>query len=71
MNEFVGEVMEYIRENPTGMILVHCTHGFNRTGVWGLAQAPWGWLMLLTCQRGVGRWPVRLCSALWNMVLAA
>jgi mRNA-capping enzyme len=32
VNDFVFEVQSYINANPAGYILVHCTHGFNRTG---------------------------------------
>lgn len=32
VNEFVGDVMNFVQRHPAGMILVHCTHGFNRTG---------------------------------------
>lgn len=32
VNDFVFEVQSYINSNPAGYILVHCTHGFNRTG---------------------------------------
>jgi mRNA-capping enzyme len=32
VNDFVFEVQSYINTNPAGYILVHCTHGFNRTG---------------------------------------
>lgn len=34
VNEFVGDVVQYILQNPGGLIMVHCTHGFNRTGAW-------------------------------------
>ena len=29
---FVNLVEKFVRENPTELIGVHCTHGFNRTG---------------------------------------
>lgn len=32
VNDFVFEVQSHISANPAGYILVHCTHGFNRTG---------------------------------------
>lgn len=32
VNDFVFEVQSYINSNPAGYILVHCTHGFNRSG---------------------------------------
>ncbi len=32
VNDFVFEVQSYINSNPAGYVLVHCTHGFNRTG---------------------------------------
>ncbi|GAB4819049.1 hypothetical protein N2152v2_006095 [Parachlorella kessleri] len=32
VNYLMGLVMSYINENPGGMVLIHCTHGFNRTG---------------------------------------
>lgn len=32
VNDFVFSVQEYLHTHPAGYILVHCTHGFNRTG---------------------------------------
>lgn len=32
VNDFVFEVQSYLNWCPEGYILVHCTHGFNRTG---------------------------------------
>ena len=32
VNDFVFEVQSYLSSNPAGYILVHCTHGFNRSG---------------------------------------
>lgn len=32
VNDFVFEVQSYLHRKPNGYILVHCTHGFNRTG---------------------------------------
>lgn len=29
---FCKEVSEYLKHNPKGVVAVHCTHGFNRTG---------------------------------------
>ncbi len=40
VNEFVGDVMQFIMRQPGGMIMIHCTHGFNRTGGWWLAALP-------------------------------
>ena len=32
VNDFVYEVATYLQNNPAGYVMVHCTHGFNRTG---------------------------------------
>lgn len=32
VNDFVYEVATYLQSSPAGYVMVHCTHGFNRTG---------------------------------------
>ena len=32
MNAFVFECKRHVQQNPLDVIVVHCTHGFNRSG---------------------------------------
>lgn len=33
VNQFVWVLLNYNRVNPDKWVVVHCTHGYNRTGV--------------------------------------
>jgi len=32
VNQFVWDLFSYLMQNPDKWVVVHCTHGFNRTG---------------------------------------
>lgn len=41
VNQVMWCILNHLYSYPPGIILVHCTHGYNRTGVWGAGHGEW------------------------------